>query len=305
LIAAALVVQYADTRSLRDWVHTTISEEHPSPLKSPVWMELGQQHQNLIVLPAWQCAHNASPGGPEGYRVFGFLAVQQKMRTNSYQSARYTGVAQDYHCSQAVSELAQQPLAPDSAYVVTPELAEAIAHGPTGPGKCHDVDNFILCSSKTDFGLGPALMTPEQRVENAVANPGFEDGDLAPWSTNGVQAAVSTAHAHTGEHSLIETGGAGTVYQDINGLQPGRTYTLSAWVSAAPGAGTTAQLTVYNPTNNTAVSSPSVRCDPAWQSLSRSFVVGGEGAVRIHLARGPGAGTVYWDDVHISSGEMQ
>ena len=305
LIALALIVQFADTRSLRDWVHTTISEEHPSPLKSPIWAELGRQHQNLIVLPAWQCAHNASPGGPEGYRVFGFLAIQQKMRINSYQSARYTGVAQDYHCSQAVSELSQQPLAPDSAYVVTPELAEAIAHGPTGPGRCHDVDNFILCSSKTDFGLSPVLMTAEQRVENAVANPGFEDGDLAPWSTNGVQAAVSAAYAHTGEHSLIETGGAGTVYQDINGLQPGRTYTLSAWVSAAPGAGTTAQLTVYNPTNNTAVSSLSVRCDPAWQYLSRSFVVGGEGAVRIHLARGPGAGTVYWDDVHISSGETQ
>ena len=305
LIVVALVVQFADTRSLRDWVRTTISEEHPSPLKSPIWSRLGEQHQNLIVLPAWQCAHNASPGGTEGYRIFGFLAIEQKMRINSYQSARYTGVAQDYHCSQAVSELAQQALAADSAYVVTPELAEAIAHGPTGPGKCHDLDNFILCSSKTDFGLSPVLMTPEQRVENAVANPGFEDGDLAPWSTNGVQAAISTAHAHAGEHSLIETGGAGTVYQDINGLQPGRTYTLSAWVSAAPGAGTTAQLTIYNPTNNTAVSSPSVRCDPAWQYLSESFIVGREGAVRIHLVRGPGAGSVYWDDVHISSGETQ
>ena len=305
LIVVALVVQFADTRSLRDWVRTTISEEHPSPLKSPIWSRLGEQHQNLIVLPAWQCAHNASPGGTEGYRIFGFLAIEQKMRINSYQSARYTGVAQDYHCSQAVSELAQQALAADSAYVVTPELAEAIAHGPTGPGKCHDLDNFILCSSKTDFGLSPVLMTPEQRVGNAVANPGFEDGDLAPWSTNGVQAAISTAHAHAGEHSLIETGGAGTVYQDINGLQPGRTYTLSAWVSAAPGAGTTAQLTIYNPTNNTAVSSPSVRCDPAWQYLSESFIVGREGAVRIHLVRGPGAGSVYWDDVHISSGETQ
>ena len=227
------------------------------------------------------------------------------MRTNSYQSARYTGVAQDYHCSQAIAELSQQPLAADSAYVVTPELADAIAHGPTGAGKCHDLDGFILCSARTDFGLGPVLMTPVERVERAVVNPGFEDGDLAPWSTNGVEASASTVSAHSRTHSLAENGGAGTVYQDINGLQPGCTYTLSAWVAAAPGTNTTAQLTVYNPTNDTAVSSPSVRCDPAWQSLSRSFVVGGEGAVRIHLARGPGAGTVYWDDVHISAGETQ
>jgi len=285
-------------------VRTTISEQHPSPLKSLIWQTLGQQQQNLIVLPAWQCAHNASPGGPEGYRIFGFLAFEQHMRTNSYQSARYTGVAQDYHCSLAVTELSQQPLAADSAYVVTPELAETIAQGPTGPGKCHDLDHFILCSTKTDFGLSPVLMTPEQRIESSVANPGFEDGDLAPWSTNGLQAAISTAHAHSGERSLTETG-AGTVYQDINGLHPGQMYTLSAWVSAAPGTASTAQLTIYDPTGNTAVSSPVMRCDPGWQPISMSFIVGGEGAIRIHLARGPGVGIVYWDDVHISSGGAQ
>ena len=305
LVAAALVLQFADTASLRRWVRTTISEQHPSPLKSPIWAKLGAQHQNLIVLPAWQCAHNASPGGPEGYRFFGFLAIQQHMRLNSYQSARYTGVAQDYHCSQAVAELSQQPLAPDSAYVVTPELADAIAHGPTGPGKCHDLDNFILCSTKTDFGLSPVLMAPEQRVEHAVANAGFEDGDVAPWSTNGVEASVTSAHARTGSYSLAETNGAGTVYQDINGLVPGGTYTLSAWVSIAAGASTTAQLTIYNPSDNSAVSSPAVHGDPAWQRLSKSFVVGREGAVRIHLARGPGADAVYWDDVQISSGDQQ
>ena len=305
LIAAALVLQFADTNSLRQWVRTTISEEHPSPLKSPVWRELGEQHQNLIVLPAWQCTHNASPGGPEGYRIFGFLAIEQKMRINSYQSARYTGVAQDYHCSQAIAELSQRPLAPDSAYVVTPELADAIAHGPTGPGKCHDLDRFILCSTKTDFGLSPVLMTPEERVATAVGNAGFEDGDLAPWSTNGVEAAISHAHAHGGTHSLMESG-SGTVYQDVGGLQPGHAYTLSAWVSASPEAAeTVAQLTIYNPTDNTAVSSRPVRTDPGWQRISQSFIVGREGAVRIHLARGAGAGAVYWDDVQISSGEVR
>ncbi len=223
------------------------------------------------------------------------------MRTNSYQSARYTGVAQDYHCTQAMADLASQPLSPDSAYVVTPELASAIAQGPTGPGKCHDVDRLILCSTKSDFGLSPVLMTPDERVENSVANPGFEDGQLAPWSTNGVTGNVTTAHAHTGEHSLIETGGLGTMYQDINGLTPGSSYTLSAWVSCSPGTATTTHISIYNPSDDSATSSPARPCDPGWQQLSRSFTVGREGAVRIHLARGPGDGSVYWDDIHISS----
>ncbi|HUI84603.1 MAG TPA: DUF6311 domain-containing protein [Candidatus Binatia bacterium] len=303
LVAAMLVLQFTDTHALRQWVRTTISEEHPSPLKSPIWSQLSAFHQNLIVLPAWQCAHNASPGGPEGYRIFGFLAVRQKMRTNSYQSARYTGVAEDYHCSQAVAGLQTQPLAPDSAYVVTPQVAALIAQGPTGPGRCHDLDHFILCSSRTDFGLSPDLMTAEQRVENSVANPGFEDGDLAPWSTNGVRAGVSEAHAHSDWHSLALTGGAGTVFQDINGLQPGRTYTVSAWVSSSPASANTAQLIVYNPTNDTAASSSVIHSDPGWQLVTLPFTVGSEGAVRVHLARGAGTGTVYWDDVRISAGK--
>jgi hypothetical protein len=83
-------------------------------------------------------------------------------------------------------------------------------------------------------------------VENAVANPGFEDGDTAPWSTNGAKAAVSTVTAHSGKYSLAETG-AGTVYQDINGLEPGATYTLSAWVSGSAGDRTSAQIIIYNP----------------------------------------------------------
>ena len=66
---------------------------------------------------------------------------------------------------------------------------------------------------------------------------------------------------------------------------------------------TPTQLKIFNPTDNTAVASPSRTCTPQWQQLSRSFKVGGEGAVRIHLARGAGDGTVYWDDVHISSGK--
>jgi len=126
----------------------------------------------------------------------------------------------------------------------------------------------------------------------------LEDGDLAPWSTNAVQASLSSVRAHGGSYSLAESGG-GTMYQDINGLEPGRTYTLSAWVSAAPTA--TVQLVVYNPSDNTSVVSPVMRADPAWQLVSRTFTVGREGAVRIHLSRSPGVNVVYWDDVHISA----
>jgi hypothetical protein len=79
------------------------------------------------------------------------------MRTNSYYTARYTGKALETHCNVLAEELPKLPLSPDSAYVVTPAIAEQIAKGPTGGDKCHDLDGFILCSPKTDFGLPPRV----------------------------------------------------------------------------------------------------------------------------------------------------
>ena len=157
LLAIVLVVQLVDIAPLIKWVHSDVNRPRPLwlPLTSPVWSRLGSVHENLVVLPAWQCSSNSSPGQWDGFRIFGFLAVAQKMRTNSYFSARYTLANSDFHCKQSIAALAERPLSPDAAYVVTPALAAVIAKGPTGPGKCHEVDSFILCSSKTDFGLPP------------------------------------------------------------------------------------------------------------------------------------------------------
>jgi hypothetical protein len=181
LIASVLVLQVADTRELRHAVHTEVSKQHPSPLKSAVWSRLGSIHKNLIVLPAWQCGTSESPGGLRGYRIFGFLAVQQKMRINSYQSARYTAGTGESHCGiQPIFAVWEWPLSPDSAYVVTPVVASVIARGPTGPGKCHDLDGFILCSIKSDFGLSPVLMSPDKRLQSATADSGSDDSDTSP-----------------------------------------------------------------------------------------------------------------------------
>ena len=155
LLALVLVVQLVDSAPLFRFVRSNVDQTLRQPLKSPIWSKLGSVHENLVVLPAWQCGYRFSPGDLDGFQIFGLLAARQQMRTNSYYSARYTKVNFDFHCKQAIAALAQQPLSPDTAYVVTPALAAVIAQGPTGPGKCHEVDGFILCSAKTDFGLSP------------------------------------------------------------------------------------------------------------------------------------------------------
>jgi hypothetical protein len=159
LLACLLVLQFADTAPLRRWVYAGVNVNFPTPLHSSVWHQLGSVYQNLVVLPAWQCGPRLSPGGVYGFRYFGFLAIDQTMRTNSYYTARYTGKALETHCKVLASELPKLPLSPDTAYVVTPSIAEQIEASPTGEGNCHDLDGFILCSPTKDFGLSPRLKT--------------------------------------------------------------------------------------------------------------------------------------------------
>ena len=300
VIALALCVQLADTAPLRKWVHTTVNQGYSEPLRSPVWTELGSVHKNLIVLPAWECDNKDTPGGVDGYRIFGFLAFRQRMSTNSYYAGRYNEVKLDFHCNRSIVALANEPLSPDSAYVVTPFLASVIASGPTGPGKCHDLDGYILCSAKSDSGLGPTLKTTAERVRDAIRDPGFEDEDLSTWpSFQNVKAVVTSGPAHSGAHSLAQSEGEGSVYQDITGLEPGRVYVVSSWVAGSPGATATAQIAFYSDSANLATFSSEVHVTPEWQLLTHAMAASASGSLRIHLFRKSGSGTIYWDDLSI------
>jgi hypothetical protein len=301
LLVALLLFQATDTAPLRRLVHLEINKGFHSPLRSPIWSQLRSFHENLVVLPAWQCDNSGSPGGIPGYEIFGMLAAAQKMRTNSYDSARYTEVSREFHCQKAIADLSMRPLSPDSAYVVTPALAEVIALGPTGPGKCHDLDGFILCSVKSDFGLSARLKTTSERLHDSLIDPGFEDSNLVEWpSFLAVKVAVATDRARTGLHSLAQTDGDGSVYQDIKGLEPRKWYLVSAWVSASPGATSTAQIALWDPGTNVSTESPPFHPSTEWQLLTHSMAASSSGTLRLHLFRRGGTGSIYWDDVSVS-----
>jgi Family of unknown function (DUF6311) len=154
LVLFALAVQIADTSSLRRWVYSQSSQDyHPTPLKSPVWSTIGAHDKNLMVMPPWECDSVNTPGGSDGFRIFGFLAVNQRMRTNSYYAARYSTADLEYLCGDSLLDLLRTPLRRDTAYVVNASMAALIAASPFGSESCHDVDGFILCSSALHSGL--------------------------------------------------------------------------------------------------------------------------------------------------------
>jgi hypothetical protein len=114
-------------------------------LSSHVWQTLGKAHRNLAVLPAWQC-NSDTPGGADGFRIFGILAAEQGLTINSYYGARYRQDSLRFHCTTSVEEVSRAGLKRDTAYVVSPSIAERIAKGPSGPNHCYRVDGFTLCT---------------------------------------------------------------------------------------------------------------------------------------------------------------
>jgi Family of unknown function (DUF6311) len=179
LCTLALLVQFADTIPLRKAVQEQVSQSWPQPLRSPQWWSLGRDHSNLVVLPACQCAGPAdTPGGLDGFRIFGLLAVNQHMRINSYYAARYSPASLAYHCDQAIRDLITKPLSPDSVYVVSPMIARMIAAGPTGAGACHTLDGFILCSTMADFGLRASSPLEASLVEVPFM---YASGHIKSW----------------------------------------------------------------------------------------------------------------------------
>lgn len=141
---------------------------------------------------------------------------------------------------------------------------------------------------------------PSQPVAGEVTNSGFEDSDIDSWALfQGVRAEGTTLRAHSGLHSLAESDGVGSVYQDVSGLRPGRQYRISAFVAASPGATAGSQLAVYDPSANVAIFSQPLHPGSDWQVLSDFVTLGNSTTLRIHLFRTEGTGTIYWDDVRI------
>lgn len=149
----------------------------------------------------------------------------------------------------------------------------------------------ILVGGFVPFALGARV---------TLHDPGFEDNDLTAWpSFQNVKTSVGTGQVHGGVHSLTQSEGEGSVYQDISGLKPGEVYVVSAWVSAIPGATAEAQIAIWSTSAQAAAFSQELHATPQWQRLTDSMAAGKDGTLRLHLFRKNGSGALYWDDVTV------
>ena len=139
-----------------------------------------------------------------------------------------------------------------------------------------------------------------------VPNGGFENGTMQPWTPfQSVRAALDSNRVHSGRFSLAESAAKGSVNQDVAGLVPGVSYTVSAWVSGSSDATATAQIAVFDAGVPAATYSNTIKPNANWQLLKYEFKVSAasKGIARIHLFRNDGNGTIFWDDVQIARTE--
>jgi hypothetical protein len=175
VVAVTFVIQYVDLSPLRSAVRLAVNGNSRWPLISSAWNSLGAEYKHLVVLPAKQCNEDG-PGGPEGYRTFGLLAVSQHLTINSYHAGRYDSASLKYHCEDVIKTIAYRGLAKDSVYVVSPQVARLIASSPSGPDKCRQLDGFIVCA---DRPLDLPRYTPEHPAVDSSGIIDIRKGESA------------------------------------------------------------------------------------------------------------------------------
>ena len=137
-------------------------------------------------------------------------------------------------------------------------------------------------------------------VERNTVEYGFESGGLAPWVTfGGGAAAVTGAAARSGSFGLEVSGGSGlSVFTDLTGLTPGRTYEVTAHVRSSPGSAA-AFLWLHDTTGGNLSALQPAPGAVTYQPIKVQYRANATGAVRIHLDFVGGAGTVEWDDISV------
>ncbi|WP_353672931.1 DUF6311 domain-containing protein [Synechocystis sp. LKSZ1] len=107
------------------------------------WQALKQNHQNLFIVPSYQCGNP-----PVSFPVLESIAALLQLKTNSAYLARYSDQSLKWHCETLPQAVAQGKLEKNTAYVLDKSLfaiANQINQTPGHSHRCTLLDGLILC----------------------------------------------------------------------------------------------------------------------------------------------------------------
>jgi hypothetical protein len=141
----------------------------------------------------------------------------------------------------------------------------------------------------------PSPAGPPAVPGEAVSNGGFESGTLAGWSCAGNLGRVVTSPVHSGRYALAADAGLGRTAQCSQEVpvQPGKRYTLSAWVSGER---------VYLGVSGADLADPETSTgSAAYTQLRLTFVApAGTSSVTVWVHGWYAPGTYYADDISLN-----
>ncbi len=205
LLCLALVTQMADLMSLRQAISAQAQVRQADLLVSSDWASLPQRHRHLVVLPAWQCSRDQTPGGSEAWYWFARLAARSGMTVNSFYTSRISSTAIHLYCSVMPEVLGRQGPETDTAYVLGGALALAVAMRPGSTHYCRRVDGFNLCTydpTRADqsrslvkqllppYTLGTEFRAEENPPNTLILSEGWQDRSSPGRWTLGRVASV-------------------------------------------------------------------------------------------------------------------
>jgi hypothetical protein len=153
------------------------------------------------------------------------------------------------------------------------------------------------------YGLLPA---PRSTLVN---NGSFGTGNLGPsWASfippgASGSIAVTSQAALSGGYGLEEgpNSSAEDAYQTIQGLAPGQSYIVSAWVSLGSGTPGTVYLYADDTTGANIALSSNLTPATEWLQISCVYVATANQSMNIHLVENAGSFTTYWDNVSVTA----
>ncbi|MFE2219052.1 carbohydrate binding domain-containing protein [Streptomyces canus] len=139
--------------------------------------------------------------------------------------------------------------------------------------------------------VGAVALPGTAQAANVLTNPGFESGNLSPWTCTGNLGSVVSSPVHGGTKSLqgaVSSSDNAQCSQTV-AVQPNTTYSLSGWVR-----GSYVYLGV-NGGSSTWTSSPS-----AYSQLTTSFTTGAsQTSATVYVHGWYAQGTYYADDISL------
>lgn len=139
--------------------------------------------------------------------------------------------------------------------------------------------------------VGAVALPGTAQAANVLTNPGFESGNLSPWTCTGNLGSVVSSPVHGGTKSLqgaVSSSDNAQCSQTV-AVQPNTTYNLSGWVR-----GSYVYLGV-NGGSSTWTSSPS-----AYSRLTTSFTTGAsQTSATVYVHGWYAQGTYYADDISL------